>query len=76
MATNTNRMTDNQKTTLKRILRADGKAGLSPTMAGQLIKRGLVYKLRSRVRKEWNRPVATLWVVMLTTEGRTFAESL
>jgi hypothetical protein len=76
---NTSRMTDHQKATMRRILRAQTAcrpAAILPEIARQLIRRGLVYHLHNYTRYEWTCPVATLWAVGLTAAGQAFAESL
>lgn len=64
------RITERQQKALDRMARdEDKRASLSPDLARQLIKKGLVRLVRKRQRCEWSRPVATLWVVCLITES-------
>ena len=64
------RITDRQIKTLHRLGRAENnQAPINPDLARQLIAKGLVIKVRTYTRYEWNTPVATLWVVRLTEAG-------
>ena len=69
------RLTERQTSILKRVVResADERSGssaISPDVARQLLKKGLIYRhLNDYKRREWNRVVATLWVVTATPAG-------
>lgn len=65
------KITDRQRKALGRMMRAcHGQVTLSPDLAKQLLKRGLVTKEGTWQPKEWNRPTATLWVCSITETGR------
>lgn len=65
------KITDRQRRALGRMVRdTNNKASLSPDLAKQLIKRGLATKEGIYQPKEWNKVIATLWVVSITESGR------
>lgn len=66
-------LTDRQRSALLRLAKHDGTGTLSPELAKQLERRGVVELTgHKRTRTEWGRKVkgGTLWGVRLTTAGR------
>jgi len=72
------KLTDRQRAILKRIRDNGGRDMISPDVATQLMRKGLVEKTDRYQPTSYNRPVkgATLWVVVLTTKGRAYVNEM
>jgi hypothetical protein len=67
------RLTPRQIWALKRVQKDNA---ISPDVARQLVKKGLVYHAQNYERTEWNRVVAVLWVCILTDAGKAVFAAL
>jgi hypothetical protein len=67
------RLTKRQRYGIRRI---GGNHPISPDLARQLIKKGLVKKIDTYERVEWNRVIAVLWVCDLTKLGESILSVL